>query len=117
MAYNSEDIINYLDLHDFPNTEKQRITEKQRVSMKNKILRIQVDQNIEKECIICTEEKSTFVISPCLHYICKLCFNTIIETSNPTTCPMCRGPMGKEISLQFNLSKEGKKKRQFRRMR
>jgi rubrerythrin len=111
MAYNSEDIINYLSLQDSP------ITEKQREIMKNTISKIQSDKNIEKECNICTEEKPTFVISPCLHYICKQCFDTIIEKSNPTTCPMCRGPMSKEISLKFNLTNDGKKKRKFRRMR
>jgi predicted Zn-ribbon and HTH transcriptional regulator len=110
MAYNSEDIIDYLSLHDSP------ITKKQREIMKNTISRIQIDKNIEKECNICTEEKSTFVISPCLHYICKQCFDRIIEKSNPTTCPMCRGPMSQKISLKFNLTTDGKKKRKFRRI-
>jgi SWI/SNF-related matrix-associated actin-dependent regulator of chromatin subfamily A3 len=50
------------------------------------ILRAAVDSG--EECIVCLDELSAPVITPCKHYYCRECILRVLQ--NKTECPMCR---------------------------
>lgn len=50
----------------------------------------------EKECLICFEPTSSYVLLPCLHYACEDCSNEYFEKKEqrgePQDCFVCRAP-------------------------
>lgn len=44
-----------------------------------------------KECIICFEETSIFIIFECNHEVCHKCYTQLIKYNHE--CPLCRIPI------------------------
>lgn len=40
-----------------------------------------------EECIICLDEKESFIFFPCNHKVCDNCFPLLVSTTNK--CPLC----------------------------
>jgi len=56
-----------------------------------------------EECMICFDEKETFIFFPCNHKVCHVCFPLLVSYTNK--CPLCNAiiePLN-ELDSSFQL--------------
>jgi hypothetical protein len=52
-----------------------------------------------RECMICLEDGTNFVVFACKHEVCALCFPKIIHAK--PECPLCRANISPECARDF----------------
>ena len=48
-------------------------------------------EHLIEECMICFEETNHFSVFPCKHYVCKECYEQLLE--HHPQCPLCNYPL------------------------
>lgn len=61
-----------------------------------------IDENPEKECLICLTEDKDTLIMPCAHLcVCENCGKELVKAKH--TCPICRGNISSLIPMKKNI--------------
>ena len=53
-------------------------------------LRDMIKSGVSDDCSICLDDLNLPVITPCAHVFCRACIERVLETVNPSACPLCR---------------------------
>ena len=64
-------------------------------------LRQMIKDGVTDDCSVCLDNLKSPVITPCAHVFCKTCIETVLDTVNPASCPLCRRtPISKNQLLE-----------------